>query len=232
MFCNIVIKNKTQYTNSNNTNKYIYYIGKKYNNWTIIGISNRPRKCGVEVICKCNCGTERIIQLNALIRNKTKSCGCLNKVTYNTKDSLYKIYLHMKGRCYCKTDKKYKNYGERGIKICNDWLQDYNNFLSWSLKHGYKPGLTIERIDVNGNYEPNNCKFITISEQSKNKTTSHYYKYYNKVYSLKELSNIFTHSYKYLYREIVVNKNLERFNLKESNYLEYINQYEKKSSNG
>lgn len=221
MLCNINIKSHKETIIDP---KYKEYIGKKYNHWTIIDISTRPRLCGVEFICKCDCGTIRTIQLSSLKRNKTKSCGCINKVNYNTKSSLYKIYLHMKSRCYCKTDKKYKNYGKRGIIICKEWLEDYSMFLDWSIKNGYKEGLSIERIDVNGNYEPNNCKFISISEQTKNKTTSHYYKYNGKIYSLKELTTIFAHSYKYLHREIVTNKNLDRFSLIESNYLEYINQ--------
>ena len=221
MLCNINI-NKHKEISVNP--KYKDYIGQKYNHWTIIDISTRPKLCGIEFICKCDCGTIRTIQLSSLIRNKTKSCGCINKVNYNTKSSLYKIYMHMKGRCYCKTDKKYKNYGKRGIKICKEWLEDYNVFLDWSIKNGYKEGLSIERIDVNGDYKPDNCKFISISEQTKNKTTSHYYKYNDKIYSLKELTTIFAHSYKYLHREIVTNKNLDRFSLIESNYLEYINQ--------
>lgn len=221
MLCNINI-NKHKEISVNP--KYKDYIGQKYNHWTIIDISTRPKLCGIEFICKCDCGTIRTIQLSSLIRNKTKSCGCINRVNYDTKSSLYKIYLHMKGRCYCKTDKKYKNYGKRGIKICKEWLEDYNVFLNWSIKNGYKEGLSIERIDVNGDYKPDNCKFISISEQTKNKTTSHYYKHNGKIYSLKELTTIFAHSYKYLHREIVTNKNLDRFSLIESNYLEYINQ--------
>ena len=221
MLCNINI-NKHKEISVNP--KYKDYIGQKYNHWTIIDISTRSKLCGIAFIRKCDCGTIRTIQLSSLIRNKTKSCGCINKVNYDTKSSLYKIYMHMKGRCYCKTDKKYKNYGKRGIKICKELLEDYNVFLNWSIKNGYKEGLSIERIDVNGDYKPNNCKFISISEQTKNKTTSHYYKYNDKIYSLKELTTIFAHSYKYLHREIVTNKNLDRFSLIESNYLEYINQ--------
>lgn len=230
MLCKLKLKNNIP--NSINPD-YLIYIGTKYNHWTIIDIAKRIKDCGIEVVCKCDCGTIRIIQLNALKRGKTKSCGCINKVNYSTKDSLYKIYNHIKGRCYCKTDKKYKNYGGRGISVCSSWLNDYNNFRSWSLENGYKPGLTIERIDVNGNYEPNNCKFISISEQANNKTTSHYYKYVpnNKIYPLKELTTLFKHSYKYLYREIVTNKHLDRFSIIESDYLAYINQNEKKSSN-
>lgn len=221
MLCNINI-NKHKEVSVNP--RYKDYIGQKYNHWTIVDISTRPKLCGIEFICKCDCGTIRTIQLSSLIRNKTKSCGCINKVNYDTKSSLYKIYLHMKGRCYCKTDNKYKNYGKRGIKICKEWLEDYNVFLNWSIKNGYKEGLSIERIDVNGDYKPDNCKFISISEQTKNKTTSNYYKYNGKIYSLKELTTIFAHSYKYLHREIVTNKNLDRFSLIKSNYLEYINQ--------
>ena len=137
----------------------------------------------------------------------------------------------MKGRCYCVTDAKYNQYGARGITVCDEWKDNYNSFLSWSLNNGYTDELTIERIDVNGNYTPDNCKFITMSEQTKNKTVSRFYKYKGVVYSLKELAVALNKDYKSLHREVVTNGQLEKYFLQESNYLEYIQQYETKSFN-
>ena len=75
----------------------------------------------------------------------------------------------MKQRCYYLKHKYYDFYGGRGIKICNEWLTDFMNFYNWSIDNGYKEGLTIDRINNNGNYEPNNCRWITMKEQSKNR---------------------------------------------------------------
>ena len=165
--------------------EYLKRIGERYGRWTIIALSRRQKRCGVEYLCKCD----------------------------------------------CVTDAKYNQYGGRGITVCDEWKDNYNSFLSWSLNNGYTDELTIERIDVNGNYTPDNCKFITMSEQTKNKTVSRFYKYKGVVYSLKELAVALNKDYKSLHREVVTNEQLEKYFLQESNYLEYIQQYETKSFN-
>lgn len=91
---------------------------------------------------------------------------------YDSKTRLYRIYHGMKRRCYKKNERAYKYYGARGIEICDEWLASFLNFKEWALSHGYTDELTIERIDVNGNYEPGNCKWITRSEQKNNTTQS------------------------------------------------------------
>ena len=83
---------------------------------------------------------------------------------------LYYIYKHILARCFNKNDKRYRNYGGRGITICEEWKKDFMNFYNWALNNGYKDNLTIDRIDVNGNYEPLNCKWSTIAEQNNNTT--------------------------------------------------------------
>ena len=91
-----------------------------------------------------------------------------HKTKYKVQDKkLYKKWLHMKDRCYNINDVSYKNYGKRGITVCEEW-KNYDNFAEWSLKNGYKPNLELDRINVNGNYEPKNCKWIPMSEQASN----------------------------------------------------------------
>ena len=80
----------------------------------------------------------------------------------------------MKQRCYNKNDEAYKNYGKRNIKVCDEWKNNFESFYNWSIENGYKKGLSIDRIDVNGNYEPDNCRYITHKEQQNNRTNNHY----------------------------------------------------------
>lgn len=129
-----------------------------------------------------------------LTQQRTQSCGCLiaeeNKrrshlweeaYRYNVdkKDilRLHRIFNGMKERCYNLLSKDFPCYGAKGIKICNEWLLDINLFVKWSFENGYNKNLSIDRIDVYGNYEPNNCRWITIEEQARNKTTTVYVEY-------------------------------------------------------
>lgn len=106
-------------------------------------------------------------------------------IKINKKKSMYTkrlgtIYDHMKKRCYNKEDKSYKYYGDRGIKICNEWLLDKKQFYKWAFKNGYKDNLTLDRIDVNKDYCPDNCRWITIKEQQRNKRNNRFLTYKGK----------------------------------------------------
>ncbi len=128
-------------------------------------------------LCQCDCGNTINVFTQNLKRNNTKSCGCLNKelasqrmTTHGKGNSrIYHIYHGMKERCYTKSNSCYKNYGGRGIKVCDEWLHDFMAFYKWSMNNGYDDSLTIDRIDVNGNYEPKNCRWVTNIEQQRNK---------------------------------------------------------------
>ena len=114
-----------------------------------------------------------IILSNHLKSGKIKSCGCLNKQG-NPKHGLrytrlYRIWINMKTRCYNKNTNRYKDYGARGITICNEWRNDFMSFYNWSMNNGYDENLTIDRINNDKNYEPSNCRWITVKEQNRNK---------------------------------------------------------------
>ena len=135
--------------------------------------------------CQCDCGNIKIIRA-ATLRNGQKSCGCLKNnlfQNYNprkkhgeSKTRLYKIWMGMKKRCYQKNSKTYERYGGRGIIICDEWL-DFEKFRDWALSHGYNESLSIDRKDVNGNYEPTNCKWSTNKEQANNRRSSRIIEY-------------------------------------------------------
>jgi hypothetical protein len=123
-----------------------------------------------QFICKCFCGKEFKTTLSNLNSGNTKSCGCIKKINNKIK-SIYQTWKDIKQRCYNPNNKDFKNYGYRGIKLYSEWINNYNLFQEWILSNiGDRPlGLTLDRINNNGNYEPNNLRWATSSQQQKNK---------------------------------------------------------------
>lgn len=120
--------------------------------------------------------------------------------------SLYNVYQKMKSRCYNMHDKRYKNYGERGIIICDEWLGEdgFSNFQKWAIESGYRNDLTIDRIDVDGIYEPNNCRWTDMITQGNNKTNNHLITYNNKTMTLSMWAKQLGINYKTLSNRIVM----------------------------
>lgn len=175
-------------------------------------------KKGVRWICKCDCGNEKSISSHCLIEGHTKSCGCYsfrwkeNVIRHNSQEhrKLFAVYRNIIKRCYDKEFKQYKDYGGRGIIMCDEWLKDFEKFYSWAINNGYREDLSIDRINNNGNYEPNNCRWATIEEQSNNKRSCVYVEYNNEKHTIKEWSKITGISYQTLHHRIKVNMPLEK----------------------
>lgn len=155
-------------------NKY-NMIGQKFGRLTVINELKERTKYGDKIYkCLCDCGNYVIAVGTILRRGSKKSCGCLNhEPKYKTHGKhntrLFKTLNRMKQRCYNKNTPNYKNYGGRGIVVCDEWLNNFMKFYNWAINNGYDDNLTIDRIDVDGNYEPNNCRWITNLEQQNNK---------------------------------------------------------------
>lgn len=127
-------------------------------------------------LCQCDCGSEIICSLANLTSGNTSSCGCLkrelvsknNSTHHQSKTRLYKCWLRMRNRCYREENENYAYYGGRGIKVCDEWKDSYETFAKWATENGYNDTLTIDRIDCDGNYSPDNCRWITQKEQTRN----------------------------------------------------------------
>lgn len=123
--------------------------------------------------CLCDCGNISIAQTSKLTTGNTKSCGC-GKIGNNFKHGLrntrlYRIWANMKTRCYNTNDNHYERWGGRGITMCDEWKNNFKPFYDWAMTNGYSDDLSIDRVDNNGNYEPNNCRWATVKEQNNNK---------------------------------------------------------------
>lgn len=154
------------------------------------------RSCGKDkyrhtlYVCRCECGNMIVVSGNQLTSGHTKSCGCLRTENvskarlkhgatgdHTNVERLYKIWVGMRQRCNNPCNKAFKYYGRKGVRVCKEW-EDYNSFKTWALENGYNADAcfgecTIDRINPFGNYEPKNCRWITLTEQAKNKRKSY-----------------------------------------------------------
>lgn len=140
-------------------------------------------------LCVCECGKQVITSSNSLMSGRTKSCGCSRGPSIKKHGfkgtRLYHIWGNMKQRCTNPKNPAYKNYGGRGITICDEWLS-FSVFMTWALENGYSENLTIDRIDVNGSYCPENCRWITMKEQGFNRRNNHIITYNGKTQTMRQ----------------------------------------------
>ena len=143
----------------------------------LVGIKKNKVKM---FICICDCGNEKVIPRHRLVREETKSCGCFRKEATSERANkyqgerldnlrLYSIWSNMNGRCSVLGNGSYERYGAKGITVCKEWERDFLLFKKWSIENDYTDTLTLDRIDSNGNYEPNNCRWLTTQEQNMNR---------------------------------------------------------------
>lgn len=161
-------------------------------------------------VCECDCGEYTTVATSNLTSKHTQSCGCLRVDAVRKlstkhgmkRTSLYNVWSLMRRRCSNTKDKHYADYGGRGITVCSEWDTSFQAFYNWAMSTGYTAGLSIDRIDNNGNYEPKNCRWATMKQQCNNRRSSRYYKYNGGLYTLSELSDMSGVSYDKLKQRI------------------------------
>lgn len=170
--------------------------GKRFGQLVVIKRVENSKNGHKRYLCQCDCGKMDIKFSLNLLRGTYRCYDCSRKkiviqTHHKSNTRLYNIYYSMKRRCYNLNNPAYKNYGGRVITICDEWLNKENGFMSfynWAMDNGYQENLTIDRIDVNGNYEPNNCRWTTMEEQGNNRRNNHIIEYKGKKYTLSQLS--------------------------------------------
>jgi len=153
-------------------------IGKTFNRWTIIEITDQKNKNGnLLCIAKCNCGTKKLVNLSNIKNGKSKSCGCIAREKNSKRQQTHSLSTHplyarwsaIQRRCYNPQDSKYKFYGEKGVFVCNEWRENPQKFFDWYYNESLDLSLTVDRKNTFGPYSPENCRLITLQEQQQNR---------------------------------------------------------------
>ncbi|MCR5258486.1 MAG: hypothetical protein K6E40_10055 [Desulfovibrio sp.] len=153
--------------------------GRRFGRLVVVQEAHPDRGYHPRWLCKCDCGNTKEIAHYNLLDGTTRSCGCLARdlltvhgdALYKKRTRLYCVWIAIKQRCMNKNNKRYEMYGGRGIKLCDEWLH-YANFKEWAINNGYRRGLSIDRIDNKGDYEPSNCRWVDVYTQQRNKSNN------------------------------------------------------------
>ena len=182
--------NKGQFQKGNGL---IDITGQQFGRLTAIKQVGYNNNNGAKWLCKCVCGNTIVTYSSALRRGVSKSCGCLNQELRLSrkkhgmhKTKLYSAWSHMKQRCFNPKCKSYENYGGRGITVCKEWTDSFEAFRDWAFDNGYSEELTLDRIDNNGNYTPDNCRWASMAVQERNKRNNHYVTFNGEMMTMSE----------------------------------------------
>ena len=184
--------------------------GQKFNKLTVLERDwSYPTGAGKSVYwkCLCDCGNITIVRGSNLKNGSVKSCGCRiyksHNATHNmSKTRIYREWASIKNRCYNKNNKSFKDYGGRGIKVCNEWLNSFETFKEWAYSNGYEDNLTIERKDVDGDYCPSNCTWIPFNEQQRNRKICYSFEYHGRKQDLSSWCKELNLPYKNIHNRI------------------------------
>ena len=171
--------------------------GTKYGRLTVLERAGSDNH-GALWRCRCECGNISVVRGNALRSGRTVSCGCYRlercievvSTHGQSKSKLSKVWSGMKWRCYDPNSPVYQHYGGRGITVCDEWRTSFENFQNWAMKNGYREGLSIDRIDNDGPYGPENCRWVGHEVQMNNTRRNHFIEYGGEVHTVSEWAHI------------------------------------------
>lgn len=209
--------------------------GKRFGRLVAIKTCGISKGGGYRWLCQCDCGNEKIVPVSYLTTGQTRSCGCLHtevvikqnksqekrkstaewnriykKTHGQTKTRLYKIWQGMKKRCLDPNSHAYKDYGGRGISVCQEWVDSFEAFFDWAIDSGYMEDLTIERKDNDGDYTPENCKWAGVFEQANNKRSNVYLTSDGKTQTLKQWADELGMNYSTMHSRLKMGWPVER----------------------
>lgn len=202
---------------------FIDLTGQRFGRWTVIDRApDHFTKSGARITmwnCVCDCGAKKEVMVCSLRSGATTSCGCYSREvkskrfsemnTENAKlhgashERLFSVWAAIRRRCYSPNDEFYSIYGGRGIIMCDEWKNNYVSFRDWALSNGWEEGLSIDRIDNEGPYCPENCRWATAKEQANNRRSNRHFSAFGETMNIKQWSERFCVPYNKLRYRLV-----------------------------
>lgn len=190
--------------------KSVDLTGQQFGKLTVLERNGTSRSRQAVWLCKCECGNTKNVQSYDLRSGNTQSCGCQRKENFthtshgHSGERLHAIWVGMKSRCYNSHRKNYKDYGDKGVVVCDEWKENFEAFYNWAMANGYSDDLSIDRIDSDGNYEPSNCRWADSVIQMNNRTCAAIIECNGEKHTVAEWSRITGIKYATIYARIFV----------------------------